>query len=179
MADLWVAAIGLIGVAIGAATTYVTQTSLWRRTARRELYGEFAGQSSLCRDALLDWRHAIKHNGSNDKGKKATERMAGLASVTAQVRIIASEPTSEAAIEVENHMMTLKRYFFEYEEDRRKPEQERSKQIGEYEDYLKECRDRLNAFVTAANRELGHRLLKPSRGEADRAGGLAANRRAT
>jgi hypothetical protein len=79
--------------------------------------------------------------------------MAGLASVTAQVRIIASKPTSEAAMEVEKHMMTLKSEFFEYDNSGKAP-------TRDYDRYLKGCADRLDAFVEAADRELEHTLLK-------------------
>jgi hypothetical protein len=161
MADPWIAAIASLGgVIVGATATYVTQTSIWRRTARRELYGEFAAQSSLCRDALLNWRYAIKHKPSDARGpsrEAAAERMARLASVSAQIGMIASKPTRNAARDVEAHLMSLKNEFYNFDRSGTPP-------TKRYNDYLQAFADVLDAFVSAAGRELGRLDRSPNAG---------------
>lgn len=152
MVSIWFGAISsLVGVVVGAVATYVSQEHLWKRTTRRELYGNFVGLANVCRDLLLEVSYSIRRplpkNEQDLRWEKANARTAEMSALAAQVKMVAGSGTREAANELEKHLIELKSTLHHHNKDGTRPEES------------KIYRDRytpvLDGFFSAASKELG------------------------
>jgi hypothetical protein len=106
----------------------------------------------MCRDALLDWRYAIKHKPSDARRPTrdaVTIQIAELASLSAQVRMVATEPTRRVAVELEDHLMSLRDVLYQHDLNNTPPK--------DHMTYRKAFVPVLDGFVEAAGIELGLR----------------------
>jgi hypothetical protein len=148
----------LSGVIIGSIATYLSQERLWKRTTRRELYGNFVGKSNVCRDSLLDVAYALRRlsrgeraarwiDERNTRWKKANEQIADVSSLAAQVSMVATAGTRSAAEGLEQHLQRLRVELYDHTKNDTMPETALI-----YHDAYSVV---LKTFVTAASRELG------------------------
>lgn len=163
MASIWLGAItSLSGVIIGAIATYLSQKGTWKRTTRRELYGNLVGQSNVCREQLLDVAFAMRwklpEDELNARWEKANARMAEVSSVAAQVSMVATTDTRAAAEALETNLSHLKDELYRHNKNKTEP--------AKGQNYREAFKPALNAFIAAASKEL--RITRTARGAANR-----------
>lgn len=152
MVNIWFGAIAsLVGVVVGAVATYVSQERLWKRTTRRELYGNFVGLTNVCRDLLFEvsysMRRPLPKNEIDLRWEKANARTAEMSALAAQVAMVATSETREAADNLEKHLLRLKSTLHDHHTDGTKPEESKI--------YRDKYTPVLKAFFSAASKELG------------------------
>lgn len=135
MATAWLGVIASLGgVLIGAFATYFSQKGTWKRTTRRELYGNLVGKSNICHEQLLDVAFAIRrklenteHNARwedqlNARWEKANVGMAEVSSLAAQVSMVATTGTRAAAAALDGNLSQLKDELYRHNKNRTEPE---------------------------------------------------------
>lgn len=152
MAGIWFGAIvSLSGVIVGAVATYFSQERLWKRTTRRELYGNFVGLSNICRDLLLEVSYAIRHKlpegERNARWTRANEQIADVSSHVAQVSMVATTRTRRAAEALEQHLLELRIELYKHTKN-----DTASEASSVYRDAYRAV---LDDFIAAASMELG------------------------
>jgi len=151
MASIWLGTISSLGgVIIGAMATYLTQKSTWKRTTRRELYGNLVGKSNVCREQLLDVAFAMRwklpEDELNDRWEKANAGMAEVSSLAAQVSMIATAGTRGAAEALEANLSDLRTELYRDNKNNNRPKSG--------QEYRAAFNPVLRDFVVAASKEL-------------------------
>jgi hypothetical protein len=151
MASVWLGAISSLGgVIIGAMATYLTQKGIWKRTTRRELYGNLVGRSNVCREQLLDVAFAMRwklpEEELNARWEKANAGMAEVSSLAAQVSMIATAGTRGAAEALEANLSDLKNELYRDNKNNNRPKSG--------QEYRAAFNPVLRDFVAAASKEL-------------------------
>jgi hypothetical protein len=165
MTDTWVGVVASLGgVTVGAISTYVTQERLWRRTMRRELYGDYVGKSNLCRDALLAVRSTTEKKVSHAKEvprdgpspweeelktrwSAANMLISETSALSGQVSLVAKEATRTAAEGLERHLRHVQTELDAHNKRKTAP--------GAEEDYRTGYESVRQKFLSAASREIG------------------------
>jgi hypothetical protein len=152
MGSIWLGAItSLSGVIIGAIATYLSQKGTWKRTTRRELYGDLVGKSNVCREQLLDVAFAIRwklpEGELNARWEKANAGMAELSSLAAQVSMVATTGTRAAAAALDGNLSQLKDELYRHNKNKTEPEK------GQV--YRAAFKPVEEGFIEAASKELG------------------------
>jgi hypothetical protein len=179
MTDTWVGVVASLGgVTVGAVTTYVTQERLWRRTMRRELYGEYVGKSNLCHDALLAVGSTTEKKVSHAKTvprdgpspweeelrirwSAANTLMTETSALSGQVSMVAKEATRTAAEGLERHLRHVQTRLDAHNKGKTAP--------GDEKDYRTGYDSVREKFLSSASREIG--IARRRRLGAWRAGG--------
>lgn len=151
MASVWLGAISsLSGVIIGTIATYLSQKGIWKRTTRRELYGDLVGKSNICHEQLLDVAFAIGRHLENDelnaRWQKANVGMAEVSSAAAQVSMVATTGTRAAAKALAANLSNLKDELYRHNKNKTEPASGR-----EYRETFNLVQDN---FIEAASKEL-------------------------
>lgn len=159
MASVWLGAISsLSGVLIGAFATYFSQKGIWKRTTRRELYGNLVGKSNICHEQLLDVAFAIRRKLENDELKARWEEqldarwetanagMAEVSSLAAQVSMVATTSTRAAAAALDRNLSQLKDELYRDNKNKTEPAPAR--------DYRAAFKSVQEDFTEAASKEL-------------------------
>jgi hypothetical protein len=151
MATVWLGAISsLSGVIIGTIATYLSQKGIWKRTTRRELYGDLVGKSNICHEQLLDVAFAIRRHLENDeltaRWQKANVEMAEVSSSSAQVSMVATTGTRAAAKALAANLSNLKDELYRHNKNKTEPASGK-----EYREAFNLVQDN---FIEAASKEL-------------------------
>jgi H+/Cl- antiporter ClcA len=139
----------LSGVIVGAVATYLSQVLLWKRTIRRELYGNFAGRCNVCRNQLLDVEFAIRKLGQHERDERwerANAQIAEMSSLAAQVSMVATTATRNAAEALERHLSDLKDEL--HARNKGTPPRATPEYLAEYSTVFRK-------FIATASKELG------------------------
>jgi hypothetical protein len=168
MTSVWLGAISsLSGVLIGAFATYFSQKGIWKRTTRRELYGNLVGKSNICQEQLLDVAFAIRQKQAshgrnsrwedqlNARWEKANVGMAEVSSLAAQVSMVATTSTRAAANALEKNLSDLKTKLYRHNKNRTEP--------ASGDRYRAAFKPVQEDFIEAASRELRIARIKSSR----------------
>jgi hypothetical protein len=148
MTTLWFGSISsLLGVLIGAGATYLIQSLNWKRETRRQVYANFIGESRIWLDSIERVRFAIEHKFPDcrphwDRANAGRAQVFGL---RAQAEMLGTEPTREAALNLEQSMESMNKGIAGYNDLAHPPDAEA------YKEEFNRC---LNKFRDAAIAEL-------------------------
>jgi hypothetical protein len=152
--DAWFGALSsLIGVAVGAVATYMSQDRMWRRTTRRDLYGGFVGKCNTAFESALTVRYAIAHKdlvtstGREERWNLVNSQIAELAAVSAQLGLVAGGTMREAARRLDRYLTDLKTDLYLADGGR--------KALLAVDEYRREYETLLDGVLSAASKELG------------------------
>jgi hypothetical protein len=152
--DAWFGALtSLIGVAVGAIATYVSQDRMWRRTTRRDLYGGFVGGCNAAFEAALAVRYAVRHKDyitateRAERWDSANSQVGQVAATSAQLTLVAGTKTREAARRLADYLTDLKSELYLADGGH--------KELLGTDEYRAQYQSLLDAFLAAASRELG------------------------
>ncbi|MFG3258256.1 hypothetical protein [Streptomyces sp. NPDC048172] len=151
MTSAWLGVIATLGgVLLGGLTTFATQERARTRESRRQLYAAFIGESRVWTDSLLRLIFTIRSGWEAPRREPywelANSGKARVLSLRAQIDLLGTRATREAAYALEHHLLALSTTVFHCSETRTRPDEDHV--------YQQEFDQVLAGFIRVAAREL-------------------------
>lgn len=141
----------LVGVIVGALTTFRSQDRHWKRETRRQVYGAYAGKSITWLDALVRVAFTVREGWSPQVREPwwdlANAARVEAAALQGQVGMVAARSTRDRAAALDAHLQNLHDEIFMHERSGTSP--------NDGGRYREDFRPLLELFITAAGKELG------------------------